>query len=279
MYNIVKRVMYMKKQIIAFLLGILITLPVGTYAATKIISSRFTDNGFTVNGQPVNGEVVAILKDGEKWASTYAPIQAIAKALGGKAYIENNIVKMEVYTDLETVVKNCKDSCVMIYAYLPSGAVSQGSGWAYNGYIVTAKHVIEGATKIDIFTDDSLYGVPGTIVPIETNLDVAILKANIDLPSVTLGDSDKLIEGEKLVSITSPKGHQNAIDECVYNGPYVDASGAFVSVTESNMDNGSSGGPIFDYNNGMAAMIIEGNLEINRCIPINDIKPILITVK
>jgi len=271
--------MYMKKQIIAFLLGVLITLPVGTYAATKIISSRFTDNGFTVNDQPVDGEVVAILKDGEKYASTYAPIQAIARALGGKAYIENNIVKMEVYTDLEKVVKNCKDSCVMIYAYLPSGAISQGSGWVYNGYIVTAKHVIEGSTKIDVFTDDSLYGVSGTIVPIETDLDIAVLKISVDLPSVTLGDSDKLIEGEKLVSITSPKGSLNQIDECINSG-FVTYAGneKYLSISEGNMNNGSSGGAIFDYRGDAVSMVIIGQYESHDTIPINDIKPIFETI-
>jgi S1-C subfamily serine protease len=269
----------MKKQIIAFLLGILITLPVGTYAATKIISSRFTDNGFTVNGQLVNGEIVAILKDGEKWASTYAPIQAIAKALGGKAFIENNIVKMEVYTDLETVVKNCKDSCVMIYAYLPSGAVSQGSGWVYNGYIVTAKHVIEGSTKIDIFTDDSLYGVPGTIVPVETDLDVAIIKANIDLPSVILGDSDKLIEGEKLVSITSPQGNYNYLDECTFTGEKNYGETHYIGIADTYMQSGSSGGAILNYGSEIVGVSREGSLGLIEAIPINDIKPILITIK
>jgi S1-C subfamily serine protease len=270
----------MKKQIIALFLGILITLPVGTYAATKIVSSRFTDNGFTVNGQLVDGEVVAILKDGEKYASTYAPIQAIAKALGGKAFIENNIVKMEVYTDLETVVKNCKDSCVMIYAYLPSGAISQGSGWVYNGYIMTASHVIEGATKIDIFTDDSLYGVPGTVVPIETDLDIAILKIGVDLPSVTLGDSDKLIEGEKLVSITSPVGSINQVDECVNSGfVSYEGTGEYLSISEGNINSGSSGGAIFDYEGYLVSIVVIGQYESHDTIPINTIKPILEKIK
>ena len=269
----------MKKQIIAFLLGILITLPVGTYAATKIISSRFTDNGFTVNGQLVNGEVVAILKDGEKWASTYAPIQAIAKALGGKAFIENNIVKMEVYTDLETVVKNCKDSCVMIYAYENENVTMQGSGWVYNGYIITAKHVIKDAANIGVYLDDSINGITATVYYTDPALDVAILKADTKMPSVTFGDSDKLIEGEKLVSITSPNGAQNFLDECTYTGVEYNSEGDLLGIVDTYMTSGSSGGPIFNYQSELVGMAVMGDAGFMSAIPINDIKPMLEKIK
>jgi S1-C subfamily serine protease len=272
-------VMYMKKQIIAFLLGVLITLPVGAYATSAILSANFTSDKVMINGVEINTQVAAIKKDGDKWPKTFASFADIADALGTKAYIENGYVILDARTSLEKVVKNCKDSCVMIYAYLPSGAISQGSGWVYNGYIVTAKHVIEGSTKIDVFTDDSLYGVSGTIVPIETDLDIAVLKISVDLPSVTLGDSDKLIEGEKLVSITSPKGSLNQIDECINSG-FVTYAGneKYLSISEGNMNNGSSGGAIFDYRGDAVSMVIIGQYESHDTIPINDIKPIFETI-
>ena len=72
---------------------------------------------------------------------------------------------------LETIAKNCKDSCVMIYTY-KNGMTSQGSGWAYNGYIITAKHVVDGFGKVDIFTDDSVYSVPGTVYYTDPELDI-----------------------------------------------------------------------------------------------------------
>ena len=49
---------------------------------------------------------------------------------------------------------------------------SQGSGWAYNGYIITAKHVVDGFGKVDIFTDDSVYSVPGTVYYTDPELDI-----------------------------------------------------------------------------------------------------------
>jgi S1-C subfamily serine protease len=275
----------MKKIIIPFIIGLLVALPLGTFAATKIISARFTDNTVEINGNPISGEVAAIQKEGEKYPSTFLNLQAIAQGLGGKAYVESDgkTIQIEILTDLETVVKNCKDSCVMIYAYgdpsLPAGAYAQGSGWIYNGYVVTAKHVIENATKIDVFTDDSLYGIPATVYPIKTDLDIAILKCNTGLPSAELGDSDKLIEGEKLVSITSPNGNMNSIDECLNSGITRYSTETILTISESSINIGSSGGAVFNYEGEVIGLVTNGLEETHSAIPINDIKPILKQIK
>jgi S1-C subfamily serine protease len=272
-----------KQTIITFLLGIFM-IPVGAYAVPKMLSAGFTDNGLVINGQRITGQVAAVRAEGQQWASTYAPLQIVARALGGKAWIENNDVVIETYTSLEEVVKNCKDSCVMLYCYgspdLPEGAASQGSGFVYNnGYVITAKHVVEGATRIDVFTDDSIYSIPGTVVPIDSDLDVVVLKADIDLPSVTLGDSDVLIEGEKIISITSPNGAENTIDECIYTGKAYDRKKYYLGISDTFMTGGSSGGAVFNYQGqiiGMASLGLEG---LQEAIPINDIKPILQKLK
>lgn len=261
----------MKKSVISFILGAFLTLSVGAYAVPEILSARFTDDGFMYNGQEYNVRIAAIQGADEQYPSTYIKVSDMAKALGGHAYSDGENIIIE--SGVETVAKNCKDSCVMIYAY--GDKTVQGSGWVYNGYIVTAKHVIEGAEKIDIFIDDSIYGVSGTVHYIDPDLDVAILKADIDLPSVTLGDSDKLVEGQKLVAITSPMGVQNTLDECIYSGPaYVD-SGTYLTISEGNLINGSSGGAAFNPKGELIGMTVKGNDGGGMAIPINQIKPIL----
>lgn len=190
------------------------------------------------------------------------------------------IIYKERLTDLEQVVANTKDSCVMIYAYRSDGSGEQGSGWAYGDYIVTAKHVVEEAKKIEIITDNSNSASRGTIEYIDEELDVAILKLNTrTLPSVTLGDSDTLIEGEKLVAITSPQGVKNAIDECVNSGFILFDDGKFLTVSEGNMIGGSSGGAIFNYESELVAMVAYGNEGGNHAIPVNGLKPILEKLK
>ena len=182
-------------------------------------------------------------------------------------------------TDLETVVKDTKDSCVMIYAYYPDGSTSQASGWVYNGYVITAKHAVEGAEKIDIFTDGELYGVSGTVYYSDLKLDVAIIRTDTGKPSVTLGDSDKLMEGQKLVAISSPSGTQNMIDECVYSGKVITVDQKHIGITETFIEAGSSGGAVFNQNSELIGLVYVGNDGFAGALPINDIKSILNKLK
>lgn len=257
----------MKKFITGLIIGFILASGVAVGAATGILFD-ITPIEMYVNGGKVDTQLYMY------GGMVYLQASKAAEAFGfDRTFDGKKLSYTRKLTDLETVAKKCKDSCVMIYAY--GAKTFQGSGFVYNGYIVTAKHVIEGATKIDVFLDDSLYGVPGTVHYIDPKLDVAIIKADIDLPSVTLGDSDKLIEGEKLVSITSPNRHLNAIDECIYNGPYEDETGKSMYVSESGTDGGSSGGAIFNANGEIVAMLVAGAAEIDEGIPINDLKHLL----
>ena len=188
------------------------------------------------------------------------------------------IKEVEKFTDLETVAKNVKNSCVMIYAY-KGNVISQGSGVVHKGYVITAKHVVKGFDKIEVFTDDEKNGFYGTIHYIDPDLDVAIIKATTGQKSVTLGDSDILVDGEKLVSITSPMGVLNAIDECVNSGFTKFDSETLLAISESTMTSGSSGGAIFNQDSELIAMSIQGEKNVNYAIPINDLKPILQTLK
>lgn len=190
------------------------------------------------------------------------------------------IIYKERLTDLEQVVANTKDSCVMIYAYRSDGSGEQGSGWAYGDYIVTAKHVVEEAKKIEIFTDNSNIASRGTIEYIDDELDVAILKLNTrTLPSVTLGDSDTLIEGEKLVAITSPQGAQNVVEECTFAGKLITETQDDLNISDTITLGGSSGGAVFNYESELIAMIYGGYEGLSQAIPINKIKPILEKLK
>jgi len=174
-------------------------------------------------------------------------------------------------TDLEKVVKDCKNSCVMIYFYNKDGTISQGSGWVYNGYIVTAKHGLKDYKRIEIFTDDTSNPRTAYVHYVDDKLDLAILKASFILPSLKLGDSDKLIEGERIVAITSPNWTQNMIDECLYSGNGWYGKQLYMTISEHSMQGGSSGGAVFNYDSEVIGMIVRENL----AIPIKLIKPIL----
>jgi S1-C subfamily serine protease len=242
----------MKKSIISFLLGVILTFSVMTYINTQ--------------AEPVQ-------------APTPTP-QIVYVTPTPMPTPTPQIIYKERLTDLETVVENVKDSCVMIYAYMPNGRVEQSSGWIYNGNIITVKHGIEGANKVDIFFDNLFGSVRGTIHYLDDNLDVAVLSyERKNTVSVTLGDNEKLIEGEKLVSITSPQGAQNMIDECVYSGKLVTKTENLISISEAEIEPGSSGGAIYNYQSEIIGMTVSGGGGYAAAIPINHIKPVLEKLK
>jgi S1-C subfamily serine protease len=267
--------MKVKSNIISFILGMAVTILLGAGTYQFALS---TDNLF-VNGVKVDKTLFKY--DG----SNVLPLRATAEALGlDVEYTKGRIDLNSKLTDLETVVKNCKDSCVMIYCYDNTGkAVSQGSGFVYksNGstFVVTAKHVTDKGTQYIVFSDDSIYGIEATLQSVETDLDVAVLKVNADLPSVVLGDSERLVEGCRLVSISSPKGIQNTIDECLYTGISLSRSKPHLGISESEMNVGSSGGAIFNYQGELIGMNVLGEGNANDAIPINDMKSILVKLK
>ena len=55
---------------------------------------------------------------------------------------------------------------------------------------------------------------------------------------------------------------------------YVD-TGTYLTVSETSMTNGSSGGAVFNYNSELVSMVILGNDGGHYAIPINDLKPII----
>jgi S1-C subfamily serine protease len=188
--------------------------------------------------------------------------------------VKEVVKEVEKPTDLEKVVKDCKNSCVMIYAY-KGDTINQGSGWVYNGYIITAKHVVEGYKKIEVFTDDTDNPRIASVHYIDPDLDLAVLKASIMLPSLVLGDSNKLIEGEKLISISCPGNIKNMVDECVNSGIRHYSDGSYIALSENSIGAGSSGGAVFNYNSEVIALLTNQDL----AVPINTLKPILENLK
>lgn len=84
--------------------------------------------------------------------------------------------------------------------------VGSGSGVIIrpDGYIVTNNHVIENASKIEV-TLNSNQTYAATLVGSDPATDVALIKIDAQgLPTVPMGDSDRLRLGEWVIAIGSP---------------------------------------------------------------------------
>ncbi|MCC6765340.1 MAG: DegQ family serine endoprotease [Deltaproteobacteria bacterium] len=163
----------------------------------------------------------------------------------------------------------------------PSKQRSLGSGFVIDeaGYIVTNRHVVEGADDIDVqFSTGKSY--KAKLVGEDAKTDVALLKIKPDarIPTVPLGDSDKLQVGDWVLAAGNPFGLSHTLtagivsarDRVIGAGPYDD----FIQ-TDASINPGNSGGPLFDQRGrviGINTAIFSqsgGNIGIGFATPIN----------
>ncbi len=97
---------------------------------------------------------------------------------------------------------------------------SGGSGFIISGdgYILTNNHVIESATKVEVHygADENGNGgrtVAAKIVGRDPATDLALLKIDTDqqLPSIRLGDSDRIRKGDWAIAIGHPFQFENTL--------------------------------------------------------------------
>ncbi len=163
----------------------------------------------------------------------------------------------------------------------PQKQRSLGSGFVIDnaGYIVTNRHVVNGADDIDV-TFSNAKSYKAKLVGEDAKTDVAVLKIKPEgrLPTVPLGDSSKLQVGDWVIAVGNPFGLEHTVtagivsarDRVIGAGPYDD----FIQ-TDASINPGNSGGPLFDQHGkviGIATAIFSqsgGNIGIGFATPIN----------
>ena len=156
-----------------------------------------------------------------------------------------------------------------------------GSGFIINqeGYILTNEHVVRNADKIKVTLSDGREFI-GEVIGSDVTSDMAIVKIQADhLPTVTLGDSDKLRVGEIVIAIGNPYGLQQTVTMGV-----VSAKGRSIPTgtgghiyrnfiqTDTAINPGNSGGPLLNIKGevvGINTAIIPYAQGIGFAIPIN----------
>ncbi len=157
-----------------------------------------------------------------------------------------------------------------------------------DGNILTNYHVIEGAQKVTVtFGDNKVY--PAKVVGGDPDTDLAVIK--IDPPAgmtiVPLGDSDKLVVGQKVLAIGNPFGLDRTLTTGVISGLQrpirarndrpIDAA----IQTDASINPGNSGGPLLDkYGKmiGINSQILSpagGSVGVGFAVPVNIAKRIV----
>lgn len=159
------------------------------------------------------------------------------------------------------IVEKGMPSTVSIYASKGAGARSIGSGFVINefGYIVTNYHVVENSITI-IVSGSNGKRYSASLIGYNKDDDVAVLYAeNCNLPPVTLGNSDELKLGEKLVAIGTPAGEELAfsVSSGDASGLHRKVSGKSFGMIQTNtpLNPGNSGGPLFDSRGNLVGIV------------------------
>jgi 2-alkenal reductase len=138
-----------------------------------------------------------------------------------------------------------------------------------DGYILTNNHVIDGVTEVFVILADGTE-LEAEIVGTEAFADLAILKANGDMPAVaTLGNSDALKVGETVIAIGSPLGEfKNTVTVGVISaiGRALDTGLGYqmedLLQTDAAINQGNSGGPLVNLAGeviGINTLIVRGS--------------------
>ena len=163
-----------------------------------------------------------------------------------------------------------------------------------NGYVLTNKHVVDGADTVTVVLKDGKTYKDVDVLGTDPLNDLAFLKIRnaSDLPAITLGDSKTTRIGQSVVAIGNALGqYQNSVTSGIISGtgrPVVassdgTASGEAESLTDliqtdAAINSGNSGGPLLNLKGqviGINTAIAADAQSIGFAIPISAAKGML----
>lgn len=191
---------------------------------------------------------------------TDTPITFLNSGSDGNAanFVEGSIADVANYVSpsVVSIVTSIKQRT--IFGTYDSGAAGTGIIATADGYIITNKHVIEGANKINVVLADGTTYESVKLAATDPLNDVAYLKIeNVSsLSAAKLGDSKTISVGQQVIAIGNALGeYQNSVTSGIISG-----TGRSLTATDSNGSNaetlsdmiqtdaainqGNSGGPL-----------------------------------
>jgi len=164
-----------------------------------------------------------------------------------------------------------------------------GSGFLVNpeGQILTNFHVVSGSAQVEVTTPDQQRYKAEVLVRDRSN-DLALIKIapRRKLSYLTLGDSDRLQVGQKVLAIGNPFGLQGTLTTGVISTldrPIETENSKMEGMiqTDAAINSGNSGGPLLDSSGNVIGINTAiygpngGNVGIGFALPINRAKNLL----
>jgi S1-C subfamily serine protease len=236
------------------------------------------------------GLLYRTLADGVRNRPNYQPRVVTPRGeLGGDE--KNNVAVFEAASPAVVFVRT-KGSRWTRYGQVEEQEVSAGTGivWDESGHIVTNLHVVKqtlmedgGALEVQL-RDNAVYDA--VFVGAMARYDIAVLRIDAQpavLEPVTVGTSDDLKVGQKVLAIGNPFGFDRTLSTGVIGGldrSVGDGSGEVLAgmiQTDAAINPGNSGGPLLDSSGrliGVNTAIIStsgASAGLGFAVPVNDV--------
>lgn len=116
-----------------------------------------------------------------------------------------------------------------------------------DGYIVTNNHVVEGADELTVTLNDNRE-FSARIIGLDKNTDLALIKIDAkNLPTLPIGDSDKLKVGEWVIAVGNPFNLNSTVTAGIVSAKarslYANGVESFIQ-TDAAINAGNSGGAL-----------------------------------
>jgi len=184
-----------------------------------------------------------------------APSAAFAVPAGGYGDLVEAVSPAVVFIEVTTEAKPANFNGIPGFP-APEGPMraQQGLGSGFiissDGKIVTNHHVVDGAQTVTVKLADGR-SFDAKVIGSDKATDIAVLKieADVDLPSITFGDSTTIRAGDEVVAVGNPFGLGGSVTSGIISatsrninaGPFDD----FIQ-TDAAINRGNSGGPLFN---------------------------------
>jgi putative serine protease PepD len=150
---------------------------------------------------------------------------------------------------------------------------AEGTGFVYDtkGDIITAAHVVDGASSIKVHFKDGKT-VTASLVGKDDSTDTAVIKVNVDsseLHPLTVGSSASVQPGDEVVAIGSPFGLTETMTAGIISavGRTITAPNNFsisgAIQTDAPINHGNSGGPLLNASGQVIGVNVQIDSESN----------------
>lgn len=239
----------------------------------------------------------AVLENNSSWRQLWGNTEELADRPAVKDDGNLNITKTE--NDIASLVTQVSPSVVSITTQSRTRtyfgvAEQEGAGTGIvvskDGYVLTNKHVVDGASTVGVVLSDGTRYDKVKVVGTDPLNDVAFLKIPdvSNLTPVEFGNSSSVRVGQQVIAIGNSLGqYQNTVTSGIISGtgrPVLAQSGSTVEnltdllQTDAAINPGNSGGPLLNMSGqviGMNTAVAADAQGIGFAIPINGVKGML----